>query len=87
MEPFSAFLTLLFVIDPLGNVPVFLSILKDYEPKRRQRIIVRELLFALAVLLFFLFLGSQFLALLSLKQESVRIAGSIVLLAHLRGVF
>ena len=79
MDPLSAFFTLLFVMDPLGNVPIFLSVLKSYEPRQRQRIIVRELLFALAVLLFFLCFGSQFLALLSLKHESVRIAGSIVL--------
>jgi len=88
MEPISAFLTLLFVMDPLGNVPVFLSILKDYDPRERQRIILRELLFALAVLLFFLYLGSYFLALLALKQESIRIAGGIVLFViALRMVF
>ena len=79
MDPLSAFFTLLFVMDPLGNVPVFLSVLKSYEPRQRQRIIARELLFALAVLLFFLYFGSQFLALLSLKHESLRIAGGIVL--------
>lgn len=79
MDPLTAFFTLLFVMDPLGNVPIFLSVLKSYEPRQRQRIIVRELLFALAVLLFFLCFGSQFLALLSLKHESVRIAGGIVL--------
>lgn len=79
MDPISAFLTLFFVMDPLGNIPVFLSVLKDYEAARRQRIILRELLIALAVMLFFLFLGSEFLSLLALKQESVRIAGGIVL--------
>lgn len=79
MDPVTAFFTLLFVMDPLGNLPVFLSILKDYEPRQRQRIILRELLFALLVLLFFLFLGNAFLALLNLKQESIRIAGGIML--------
>lgn len=79
MDPVTAFLTLLFVMDPLGNVPIFLSILKDYDAKRRQRIILRELLFALIVLMFFLFLGNGFLALLNLKQESIRIAGGIML--------
>jgi multiple antibiotic resistance protein len=51
---FSAFITLLLVMDPLGNVPIFLSVLKDVEPKRRQWVIFRELLVALAVLLLFL---------------------------------
>jgi multiple antibiotic resistance protein len=79
LDPISAFITLLFVMDPLGNIPIFLSVLKRYEPRQRQRIILRELLFALLVLLFFLFLGSQFLALLKLKQESIRVAGGIML--------
>jgi len=88
MDPISAFLTLFFVMDPLGNVPVFLSVLKDYEPAQRQRIIMRELLIALLVMLFFLLMGSQFLSMLSLKQETVRISGGIVLFViALRMVF
>ena len=69
-----------FVMDPLGNIPVVLSVLKDIEPRRRRIIIVRELLIALAILLLFLFGGQRFLDVLHLQQESVTIAGGIVLL-------
>ena len=54
MDTISAFVTLAFVMDPLGNVPIFLSVLKDVEPRRRQWVIFRELVIALVVLLLFL---------------------------------
>jgi multiple antibiotic resistance protein len=75
----AAFLTILFVMDPLGNVPIFLSELKDVAEERRQKVIMRELLFALLILVLFLFGGAWFLDLLKLKQESISIAGGIIL--------
>jgi multiple antibiotic resistance protein len=88
MKVFSAVMTLLLVMDPLGNVPIFLSVLKDVRPERRRRVLVREILFAYLVLLFFFFLGTYILRLLSLQQETISIAGGIVLfLIALRMVF
>ncbi|HKK23459.1 MAG TPA: YhgN family NAAT transporter [Pseudohaliea sp.] len=85
---FSAFVTLLLVMDPLGNVPIFLSVLKDVDPKRRQWVIFRELLVALAVLLLFLWGGSTVLELMGLRQESISIAGAIILfLIAIRMIF
>ena len=79
MDTVSAFITLLFVMDPLGNIPVFLSILKDVDEKRRQWILARELAIALIVLLIFLWGGEAVLNLLGLRQESISIAGAIIL--------
>lgn len=79
MDTISAFITLLFVMDPLGNIPVFLAILKDVDEKRRQWILARELLIALLVLLVFLWGGETVLNLLGLRQESISIAGAIIL--------
>ena len=88
MDLVTAFLTILFVMDPLGNVPVFLSVLKDVPEQRRQRVILRELFFALLILLLFLVGGTWFLQLLQLKQESISIAGGIILfLIGLRMIF
>ena len=75
----ATFITLVFVMDPLGNVPIFLSVLKDVDPRRRQWVIFRELLIALIVLLIFLFAGSAVLQVMGLRQESVSIAGAIIL--------
>ena len=54
MEILSDGLTLLLIMDPLGNIPVFLSTLKTVENESRKRkILIRELLIALIVLLVF----------------------------------
>ncbi len=88
LDTISAFITLLFVMDPLGNVPIFLSVLKDVDEKRRQWVLARELLIALVVLLIFLWLGGALLDILGLKQESISIAGAIILfLIAIRMIF
>ena len=54
MEILSDGLTVLLIMDPLGNIPVFLSVLKTFENESRKRkILIRELLIALIVLLVF----------------------------------
>ena len=89
MDILSAGLTLLLIMDPLGNIPVFLSVLKKVENESRKRkILIRELAIALIVLLVFLFVGQYFLEWLNLRQEAVHIAGGIVLfLIALRMIF
>jgi multiple antibiotic resistance protein len=84
----SAVVTLFLVMDPLGNVPVFLSVLKTVAPERRRTVLLRELGFAYLVLLAFLFAGSSLLRFLGLQPEAVSIAGGIVLfLIALRMIF
>lgn len=88
MDVFSAFVTLFLVMDPLGNVPLFLSVLKTVPPERRQRVLLRELVFAYIVLVAFLLMGNALLRFLGLQQEAVSIAGGIVLfLIALRMIF
>lgn len=76
---FSAAVTLFLIMDPLGNIPVFLSALQNVEPKRRRFVIVRETIIALVVMVLFLFVGQYLLDFLGLKQESISIAGGIIL--------
>jgi multiple antibiotic resistance protein len=88
MDIVSAATLLFLVMDPLGNVPIFLSILDGVDPARRMRIVLRELLLALAVLVVFLFFGRYLLGFLQLSQEAIRIAGGIILfLIALKMVF
>ena len=80
MDLISATLTLILIMDPLGNIPMFLSILKQIpDEKRRKKILIRELFLALLVLLIFLFLGRHLLHCLNLEPVSLRIGGGIVL--------
>ena len=75
----SAGILLFLIMDPLGNIPLFLGQLRQVVPERRRRVLVRELIIALVVLLAFLFGGRYVLGALQLRQESVSIAGGIVL--------
>jgi multiple antibiotic resistance protein len=84
----SAALLLFFVMDPLGNVPFFLTTLQHVEPSRQRRVVVRELLIALGVLAFFLFTGQYLLQLLQISGPALTIAGGVILfLIALRMIF
>jgi multiple antibiotic resistance protein len=79
MDLFSAAVMLVLIMDPLGNLPVFMSILRQFDRKRQRVIMMRELLVALGVMMAFLWAGEQILSFLNLRQESVSIAGGIIL--------
>jgi multiple antibiotic resistance protein len=84
----TATITLFLVMDPLGNIPFFLSALRKVAPERQQRVLMRELVIAYGALIAFLLVGRPFLNVLHLRQESVSIAGGIILfLIALRMVF
>ena len=84
----SAALLLFLILDPLGNIPVFLGLLRSLPPQRQRIVVMRELLIALGVLMVFLWGGRYALELMHLRQESVSIAGGIVLfLIGLRMIF
>ena len=88
MDTLSAAIMLFLIMDPLGNLPIVMSVLKPFEPKKRLLILARELVFSLLILLVFLFSGDAILAFLNIKQESVSIAGGIILfLIALRMIF
>ena len=46
MDIFAAATLLFLVMDPLGNIPLFLSVLKQVPEERRQFVLCRELLIA-----------------------------------------
>ncbi|WP_162045372.1 YhgN family NAAT transporter [Vibrio taketomensis] len=79
MDILSAATLLFLIMDPLGNLPIVLSILKHLEPKRRRIVLVRELFFALAILLLFLFAGKNIMAFLHVQPETLSISGGIIL--------
>jgi small neutral amino acid transporter SnatA (MarC family) len=84
----SAALLLFLILDPLGNIPVFLGLLRTLPPRRQRIVLARELLIALGVLVAFLWGGKYGLELMHLRQESVSIAGGIVLfLIGIRMIF
>jgi MarC family membrane protein len=79
MEILSAATMLFLIMDPLGNLPIVLSILKHIDPKRRRIVLVRELMFALIILLLFLFAGQSIMNFLHVQPETLSISGGIIL--------
>ncbi len=69
---------LMFILDPFGNVPLLLAILKDVDNKKKKFIIIRESVFGLVILLIFFFFGEAFLNIFHLETASVTIAGGII---------
>jgi multiple antibiotic resistance protein len=80
MSLLSAAVLLFFVMDPLGNVPLFLAALRHVEPARARRIIVRELLIALVILIAFLFVGRYLLDVLQVSPAALTAGGGVILL-------
>ncbi len=87
-EMISATVLLLLIMDPLGNLPIFMSVLKHLEPRRRRVVLMREMLIALGLMLLFLFAGERILMFLNLRTETVSISGGIILfLIAIRMIF
>ncbi|MBT3013180.1 MAG: NAAT family transporter [Candidatus Thiodiazotropha sp. (ex Lucina pensylvanica)] len=84
----SVAVTLFLIMDLLGNVPVFNAVLSKLDRSRRTKVVARELIIALFVLLGTLFVGDILLAFLGLTQPSLHIAGGVLLfIISLRMIF
>ena len=70
----SAFVLLLLVIDPFGNLPFFVAALQGVAPERRRLVLTRELLVAYAVMVGFLFAGGPLLGVLGISEPALGIA-------------
>ena len=79
MEIVALTLVFFLIMDPLGNVPLFLAVLKDVNPDRHLKIAFREVCIAYVALLVYLFAGRYILEFLGLSQESIAISGGIIL--------
>ncbi len=77
---FSTFTTLLAVINPFEVLPVFLLLLRDKSNQERGRVAFIACLYALLLILFFLFFGAVILKIFGVSLSMVRIAGGIVLM-------
>ena len=79
MNVASTALTLFLVLDPFGNMVMFHTLLARVPAERRGRVLLRELLIAFAILMFFLFAGSVILTTLGIRPSTLSISGGILL--------
>ena len=77
---FTIFTSLFFVFNATGQIPLFLALLAKFDQKQQTRIIIREFLIALAILLLFTFAGDEILSILGISRPIIAIAGGILLL-------
>ena len=88
MTLYTATITLILVMDPLGNIPVFLTILKNFSHEAQRRILIREGVIAFFILSLFLFCGKYIMRGLSITTPALSVAGAIILfLIALRMIF
>lgn len=79
---------LLLLLDPLGNVPTVITLLRGLPIKRQQQIVLRESLIAGLLLIAFVFCGEWLLKALRLSPSALEISGGLILfLIALRMVF
>ena len=79
LEIFGTAFTFFLLMDSLGNIPFFVSILKNIPEKKQKKIIIRELFIALLIMMIFSFLGEGFLKALKISQPAVAMAGGVIL--------
>ena len=79
MELVSLALIYFAVIDPIGTIPIFLSITEKFDYKQKQRIALRGCAAAFFILIFFGFFGDLILSHLQISPATFNIAGGAIL--------
>mgnify|MGYP003952325509 CR=1 FL=1 len=79
MTFYTAAITLILVMDPLGNIPSFLAVLKRFDAAAQRRIIIRETGIAFIFLVVFLFCGQFIMHGLHLSAPALSVSGGIIL--------
>lgn len=78
-EFFATVILVLLLLDPLGNVPVLIALLKPWSAARQRVIVLRECAIALVILLAFVYLGDRILSWLHLTPSALEISGGFIL--------
>jgi multiple antibiotic resistance protein len=79
MSLFDITLVLLLIMDPIGSICAYQSLVKELDPKRQNWIIFREMLIALAVMIGFNYLGEHIFNILELSETTVRLSSGVIL--------
>lgn len=79
MSLFSTFLVLLLIMDPLGNLSSYLTLVDDIDKTKKKWVVIREMLIALLVMLSFNFLGEYIFSVFDLSETTVRLSSGLIL--------
>ena len=76
---FPIALALFLLMDSIGNIPFYISFLKNVDPRRQSFVIFREMLIALGIIVLFNFVGDSLMIFLQISSDTIQIAGGIIL--------
>jgi len=80
LELVKAFIALFVVMDPAGNVPIFIAVTRAMDKEARKKELNHAVVVATLLLLLFAFLGKFVLDVLNISLDSFMVAGGILLL-------
>lgn len=86
MSLISIALVLFFIMDPIGNVSSFMTMMRNQSAQRRSYLVLREMVFALILMLLFNFLGEYLQQVLELSDTSVHMATGLILFLAALGI-
>jgi len=75
-----ATISLFIIVDPLGNIPIFISLTEKMNEKERRKIFQTATVTGVILLLSFALVGQQIFILFGISMQSFMIAGGILLL-------
>lgn len=79
MSLFTMTISLFLILDSVGNITDFLNLIRGLPPERQRRIIIREMVIALIIMMVFQYFGAALLESLEVGPATVQIAGGLVL--------
>ena len=79
LSTLQVFFAVFGVMDPVGNVPVFISLTQGVSEARKRALAARAVIRAGIILFIFVFLGTAILDLFQVSLTSFRIAGGLIM--------
>ncbi len=76
----KAILVLFIMVDPLGNIPIFMSLTEKMPKKQKSKTINTAIIVGIILLLIFAFAGQEIFLIFGVSIYSFQIAGGILLL-------
>jgi multiple antibiotic resistance protein len=80
LELAKAVITIFIIVDPLGNIPIFISLTKGMAREDRQKAFRTAIFTGFILLISFALVGQQIFMLFGISLYSFMIAGGILLL-------
>jgi multiple antibiotic resistance protein len=80
MSVLSIALTFFLISNAIGNSPAIIALIKDFDFAQQRKIVLREAMFALVLVLFFQYFGEVFLRFLNIQNYAVTISGGVLLM-------